>query len=97
MNNWEEVMRTIEGDVSSKKYPLQLGNQSVALYLPERVTIEIDEKKTKRLLLKSLSGVNALEPIRTLLVSLQSCGYILEYVRLRQGGEKDEYRGKGSA
>lgn len=96
MDNWEEVMRMIKEDPSSKKYPLQLGNQSVTLYLPERVTIEIREKEAKCLLLKSLSGVDALEPVRPLLISLQSCGYILEYVRLRQGGGKDERRGKDS-
>ncbi len=97
MGNWEEVMRIIAEDASLKKYSLQLGSQSVTLYLAERVTIEISKKETKCLLLKSLSGVGALEPIRTLLVLLQSCGYILEYVRLRQGGGKDEQRGKDSA
>ena len=82
MSNWEEVMQTIEGDPSVKKYPIQLGNQSVAFYLPERVAIEISEKEAKCLLLKSSSGVKALEPIKALLVLLQNRGYTLEYVRL---------------
>ena len=90
MDNWEEVMRMIKEEPALKKYPLQFGNQSVTLYLPERVTIELSGKGTKCLLLKPLSGVGALESIRTLLVSLQSCGYILEYVKLRQGGGKYE-------